>query len=67
MSAGRAVPWAVVGFVVGAGLGLAWGKRAKSRIGESVTTDVHDGKVTVQVDMWKAAASGLPLLDRWTR
>lgn len=53
------VPLAVVGFIVGAGLGFAWGKKAKDNIGKAVATDVSGGVVTVQVDTIKAARSGL--------
>jgi hypothetical protein len=53
------IPLAVVGFIVGAGLGFAWGKKAKSNIGKAVTTDVDGGVVTVQVDTIKAARAGL--------
>lgn len=53
------IPLAVVGFIVGAGLGFAWGKKAKSNIGKAVTTDVDGGVVTVQVDTVKAARAGL--------
>lgn len=56
----KAIPWATVGFVAGAALGFAWGKKAKSRIGDSVTTDFSAGRLTVKVDTVTAAASGLP-------
>lgn len=53
------MPLAAVGFIVGAGLGFAWGKKAKSRIGESVSTDVSDGVVRVEIDTYQAARAGL--------
>lgn len=53
------VPLAVVGFIVGAGLGFAWGKKAKSNMGKAVATSVDGGVVTVQVDTVKAARAGL--------
>ena len=56
----KAIPWATVGFVAGAALGFAWGQKAKSRIGQSVTTDFSGGRLTVEVDTIGAAASGLP-------
>lgn len=56
----KAVPWAAVGFVAGAALGFAWGQKAKSRLGDSVTTDYSGGTLTVKVDTVTAAASGLP-------
>lgn len=55
----QALPMAVIGFLVGALAGFQWGNKAKSRIGESVTTNVSDGVVTVQLDTVKAARSGL--------
>lgn len=53
------VPLAVVGFIVGAGLGFMWGKKAKSEIGKSVKTSYRDGLATVQFDVYQAARSGL--------
>lgn len=53
------VPLAVVGFVVGAGLGFAWGKKAKSNVGKAVATQVDGGVVTVQIDTVRAARAGL--------
>ena len=53
------VPLAVVGFIVGAGLGFAWGKKAKDNMDKAVATDVSGGVVTVQVDTVKAARAGL--------
>lgn len=66
----KAVPWALVGFVagaaVGAALGLSWGQKAKSRLGEAVSTNVDGGKVSVTVDLAHAAAVGLPdLVQRY--
>lgn len=55
----QALPMAVIGFLVGAIAGFQWGNKAKSRIGESVTTDVSDGVVTVKLDTVQAARSGL--------
>jgi len=55
----QALPMAVIGFLVGALAGFQWGNKAKSRIGESVTTDVSDGVVTVKLDTVQAARSGL--------
>jgi len=63
MSAARFVtdflPLTVIGFAVGAAAGFAWSKNAKSKIGESVTTDVSGGVVTVRLDTVEAARSGL--------
>lgn len=59
MSARKAVPWAAVGFLAGAALGFAWGKTAKSRIGQAVTTEWHGGTLSVNVDTVTAARSGL--------
>lgn len=55
----RAVPWAVVGFVVGAVVGIQWGQKAKSRIGEAVSTEFDNGVVRVEVDTYQAARAGL--------
>lgn len=55
----KAVPWVVVGFAVGALAGFQWGRKAKSSIGDSVTTEFEDGVVTVQLDTYRAARSGL--------
>ena len=55
----RAIPWAVVGFAVGAALGFAWGKKAKSSIGESVSTEFDNGVLRVEFDTYQAARSGL--------
>lgn len=60
MSARKAVPWATVGFVAGAVLGFAWGQKAKSRAGESVTTEWNGGVLSVNVNTVKAARAGLP-------
>lgn len=58
------IPWAAVGFVAGAALGLAWGQKAKSRLGEAVTTQVDGARVTVTLDGAKAFKAGLPdLID----
>lgn len=56
----KAIPWGTVGFLAGAALGFAWGQKAKSRIGDSVSTDFSGGVLTVQVDAVTAASSGLP-------
>lgn len=66
----QALPLAVVGFLVGAVAGFAWGRKAKSSIGEAVSTDVSNGVVTVQFDTYKAARSGLAdeldgLIEKW--
>lgn len=53
------VPLAVVGFIVGAGLGFAWGKKAKDNVNKAVSTEVDGGVVTVQIDTVQAARSGL--------
>lgn len=53
------LPWAAVGFIFGAAAGFQWGKTAKSRIGEAVTTDFENGVVSVEFDTYKAARSGL--------
>ena len=55
----KAIPWAAVGFVFGAAAGFQWGKKAKSNIGQSVTTDFKGGVATVQFDVYGAARSGL--------
>lgn len=55
--------WAFIGFAVGVGLGMAYGQQAKSRISEAAKTSFSDGKLTVTVDAYEAAASGLP--DAW--
>lgn len=65
----QAIPLAVLGFMVGAAAGFAWGRKAKSNIGEAVSTDVSGGVVTVQFDAKQAARSGLAdefnnLIDR---
>lgn len=65
----QAIPLAVLGFMVGAVAGFAWGRKAKSNIGEAVSTDVSGGVVTVQFDSLQAARSGLAdefnsLIDR---
>ncbi len=57
--AGQFIPWAAVGFVFGAMAGFQWGKKAKSNIGQSVTTDFERGVATVQFDVYGAARSGL--------
>ena len=56
----KAIPWATVGFVAGAAIGFAWGQKAKSNIGQSVSTDFSGGTLTVKVDTIGAATSGLP-------
>lgn len=56
----RAVPWATVGFAVGIAAGFMWGKTAKSRIGESISTEWNGGVLAVKVDTIKAARSGVP-------
>lgn len=56
----KAIPWATVGFIAGAALGFAWGQKAKSNIGESVSTDFNSGVLTVKVDTVDAITSGLP-------
>lgn len=53
------LPWAAVGFIFGAAAGFQWGKKAKSHIGEAVTTDINGGVVTVEFDTVQAARSGL--------
>lgn len=65
----QTIPLAVLGFMVGAAAGFAWGRKAKSNIGEAVRTDVSGGVVTVQFDSLQAARSGLAdefnnLIDR---
>ncbi|WP_300499022.1 hypothetical protein [Marinobacter sp.] len=65
----QALPLAVVGFMIGAAAGFAWGRKAKSNIGDAVRTDVSGGVVTVQFDSLQAARSGLAdefnnLIDR---
>ncbi|WP_375191228.1 hypothetical protein [Marinobacter sp.] len=65
----KAVPLAALGFLVGAVAGFAWGRKAKSNIGEAVRTDVSGGVVTVQFDSLQAARGGLAdelnrLIDR---
>ena len=66
MSGARAVPWGVVGFLIGAGLGLAWGQRAKTKVGESVTTSFESGVLSIRVDTVQAARAGLPaVLDHY--
>lgn len=57
--AGQVIPWAAVGFVFGAVAGFQWGKKAKSNIGESVTTEFERGVATVKFDVYGAARSGL--------
>jgi hypothetical protein len=62
----KAVPLALIGFIVGAAAGFAWGRKAKSHIGEAVSTDVSGGVVTVQFDAKQAARAGLAdELDAW--
>lgn len=55
----QVIPWAAVGFVLGAAAGFQWGKKAKSNMGESVNTEFKDGVATVQFDVYGAARSGL--------
>lgn len=55
----QVIPWAAVGFVFGALAGFQWGKKAKSNIGESVTTDYQDGVASVHFDVVGAARAGL--------
>jgi hypothetical protein len=55
----KAIPLGLLGFIVGAVAGLAWGRKAKSNIGEAVSTDISGGVVTVQFDAKQAAKSGL--------
>lgn len=52
-------PWAAVGFVFGAVAGFQWGKKAKSKIGESVTTNYENGVIRLEVDTYRAARAGL--------
>jgi len=52
------VPWVAVGFMMGAALGFSWGKTAKSKIGEAVSTDWEGGRLSVTVDTVRAARSG---------
>lgn len=64
------MPWAAVGFIVGAAAGLAWGKKAKSSIGQAVTTEFDGGVATVRFDTVEAARAGLndhlnAFIDRW--
>lgn len=62
----KAIPLGLLGFIVGAVAGLAWGRKAKSNIGEAVSTDLSGGVVTVQFDAGKAARAGLAdELDAW--
>lgn len=66
----KVVPWAAVGFFVGSLAGFSWGKKAKSNIGQAVSTDFSGGKLTVEVDTITAARSGLAdpvneLIDGW--
>lgn len=56
----KAIPWGTVGFLAGAALGFAWGQKAKSRIGESVTTDFNGGVLSIRVNTIDAAKAGLP-------
>lgn len=58
-AAAEFLPWAAVGFVLGAVAGFQWGKTAKSRIGESITTDYEGGVLSVKVDTYQAARAGL--------
>lgn len=60
MSGRKAVPWAAVGFIAGGVLGFAWGQKAKSRVGESVSTDWEGGVLSVKVNTVQAARAGLP-------
>lgn len=55
----KTVPLGLLGFIIGAVAGLAWGRKAKSNIGEAVSTDISGGVVTVQFDAKQAAKSGL--------
>lgn len=41
------------GFLVGAVIGFTWGQKTKSRVGESVDTSYHRGRLTVEVDAYK--------------
>lgn len=54
----RAIAGFGIGFLAGAGAGLAWSSGAKSRLSKAVTTRYHDGRVTTEVDVAKVAAGG---------
>jgi len=58
-SKSTAVPWAVVGFIAGAALGLFWGGNAsRGGLSNSVQTSFEDGDVVVRLDTARAVASG---------
>lgn len=54
----KVIPWAAVGFVLGAAAGFQWGKKAKSNIGQAVKTDVDGGVIRVEFDTVEAAKAG---------
>lgn len=54
----------LLGFVVGAVLGLAWGRTAKGNMDKAVTVDRQGAKVSVTFDGAEFARAGLPDLLR---
>jgi len=51
---GRLVAGFALGFIVGVGAGFLYGRQAKSRVGESISTSFHRGKLTIEADIAKA-------------
>lgn len=63
----RAALLAGLAVAVGFGVGLLWGKQTRSRLGEAVQTSFDGGKLTVQVDAYKAGREGLAdvIMAKW--
>jgi len=56
---GRVAALSLLGFAAGALIGFVYGQAARSRVSDSVSTDVQGGKVVVAVDVGRIAAGGL--------
>lgn len=56
----KVLPWALVGFAVGAGIGFMFGKKASSNFDGTVTTNVSGGKAVITFDAKKFVEGGLP-------
>ena len=49
----------LLGFIIGAGLGFAWGQATKKQIPNRVKTEFKNGVVIIEADVKGAAKDGL--------
>lgn len=56
---GQVISASLLGFVIGMGMGLMYGKAVRSRLSESVSTNFSGGVYTVSVDTYDAISVGL--------